>query len=1852
MKKILSSFKPFHWAILATTIVGISFAAYYSINQTESSQKGINPEFAAYIAGYTSGDLSIESTISIRFVNEIVTEENIGKEIDADFLDFSPSVSGKAIWTDAYTLEYHPKEWLNPNENYTVELELDEIIKDLPEEFETFSFTFHTIKPDFSVSTTGINTEASNMKIVTLSGNLNTADVMKSENIEKLLTATQNGNTLPITWNHTNKNNSSFIVEKIARKENEESVLLQWDGNAFGIETKGESKIKIPALGDFSVLNVNVINSNEQYVELIFSDPLDEKQDLNGLITFNNHANLKFTIKNNRIFIYSEKKQIGSVTLKVHEGIKNVLGYKLKKGHTETITFEQLKPSVRFVGNGVIVPASDGLIFPFEAVNLKAIDVKIIQIFENNTVQFFQSNNLDGNSQLKRVGRPIKKISVPLNTNKLKNLNKWNRYTLDLAKLITPQIGAIYQVELSFRKSQSAYGCDNVVEEEDELTPLEEENWNSESYSDYDYDYYDYYYEDEDYDWKERENPCHSTYYSYQQPIKRNIIASNLGLMAKVGKTNEIFVISTDINTAKPQSGVKLEILDFQQQVCGKGETDGEGLSRIKTSQKPFLVIAKKDNDVNYLKVDDASSLSLSNFDVSGEEIQKGLKGFIYGERGVWRPGDTLFLGFILEDKNKTLPPNHPVIFELYNPSGKQIHKSVKTTSVNGFYTYQPIISEESPTGNWNVRVKIGGTVFQENIKIETIKPNRLKIKLDFGKEILTANDPYIEGNLNVKWLHGGEARGLRAEFEAILVKSTATFEKFKQYTFDDKSLNYSTEHISIFDGRLDQQGNAKVPVELTFTDNVPSLVNVFFKGKVYEEGGDFSVDQFNIPYYPYESYVGIKSPEGNNYGTIETDHDQYFNIVCITPKGNVVPNKKVEVELYKLDWRWWWDQSSNNISNYVGSSYNTPLKSEVLTLKDGRGNWKMRVNYPEWGRYYVRVKDLSSGHTTGQVIYMDWPDTYSKARRDLPSGETMLTFTADKESYKVGENIKLSIPGSNEARALISIENGSQVLETYWLDLVNGENAFNVKVNEKMAPNVFVHVTVIQPHKQTINDLPIRLYGIIPIKIDNPSSHLEPVITMPAELSPNKLVSIDVTEKNNKPMTFTLAVVDEGLLDITNFKTPNPWLKFNQHEALGVNTWDIYKYVLGAYGGEIEKLLAIGGDAELKVEENDKIRRFKPIVKFYGPYSIEGGKKNIQFKMPNYIGSVRTMIIAGQNHAYGFAEKATPVRQNLMVLATLPRVLSPGEKLKLPVNVFAYNDNIKNVKITVSVKGQAKVLETTKNITFSKKGDQMVDFDLEVLKQLGNAKFEIKAESGDQISSQEIEIEVRNPFPVVSKVQEKILQPGESWSVTLKKDGIKGSNKMSFEVSSIPSINALDRVNYLVRYPHGCVEQTSSAIFGSILIPSFTELSEEQKTTFEKMLNSSIEHLKKMQTSSGYFTYWPGSNYESEWSTSYAGHALIIAKKKGVSFSNSILSDWKSYQNKKANEWSKSNYYNSDLMQAYRLYTLALNNTPNKSAMNRMKESASIGVQATYLLAATYALSGQKNIGLDLIKNIEPKTSAYRELSYTYGSDYRDKSLLLISLIALDDKTNAMYLSKEIAQKLNNGSWLSTQETSMGLLAINSLLQGQTPDKSLAVTYTCNGKTDKIQSSKFIYQQAYKTDVFTDNKVTFTNTGKSPSYVVVCETGQPISEPANEIQNILNLDVSYQDKNGNAIDVSRIKQNTDIIVTVSVSNNGLRGKVEELALTTIFPSGWEIQNGRLDQVAAHFQGETGEYQDFRDDRIHTYFDLNTNEKKTFRFLVNTSYVGNYYLPGISCEAMYDKSIQAFRKGKSCEIYK
>ena len=1858
--------------ILLTVIAGFS--------SCKSNQKDIIPsaEYAPYVNAYTGGVISQNSTIRIELTQDQPMVD-LNQELKDNPFSFSPSLKGKTYWVSNNTIEFVPEEGvLKPGAFYEGTFRLGDFV-DVDKKLEEFNFSFRVQERNFSIHTDPITVTATQPDQVTVTGEIRFSDVVKKEEVEKMLTAgSEKNKSYPIEITQTDHpTRYAFSISQITREAEDYQLEITAKGNPAGIDRTQNESILIPAKNSFRFLSAVRIDQPENGIEIIFSDPVSNTQDLKGLIDVPEVSSSIFQIKENKVFVYFETGKLNKLTLNIHEGIRNSQDKPLGTSHSISFSELNLKPQVEMATSAAILPDSKSLIIPFRAVNLYAVDLSVIRIFENNVLMFMQNNSLSSANELRRSGRLVYKKTLWLAKDSSKDVHRWEDYSIDLAGLIHQEPGAIYRVILSFRQEYSAYPCGGSENKEmqfadnkssDNLTKVSGETLSEDDEAVWDTPETYYYYNGSvpmdwsQYRWTERDNPCHPSYYMNSDRIAAcNIFASNLGMIVKRNSLNKLWIAVNNILDTKPIGKAQVTIYNFQLQPIGKGETNGEGLVEITPKGVPFIAVAEADKQKAYVRVVDGEEQSVSRFDVGGKDIQKGLKGFIYGERGVWRPGDTLHISFMLEDREKRIPDKHPVALEIYNPRGQFYTKMISTQGTNGFYTFAVPTRADDPTGLWNAYVKVGGTAFHKGLRIETIKPNRLKITLALPT-ILQASSKDVYAPLTSSWLTGATASRLKAKVEMSLSKVNTQFKNYGQYLFNNPATDFTTVRADVFNGVLDGEGRAGVNIQLPVATGAPGMLNATLTTRVFEPGGDASIYSQTVPFSPFTSYVGINlnQPKGKY---IETDKDHVFDIVTVNDQGQPVNRSNLEYKIYRISWSWWWENGEESFGTYINNSSITPVASGNLQTTGGKASFKFRINYPDWGRYLVYVKDRESGHATGGTVYIDWPDWRGRSNKTDPSGIKMLAFSLDKDSYEIGETATAIIPAAAGGRALVSLENGSTVLQQQWLEGSDqGDTKLTFKITPEMAPNVYLHISLLQPHAQTVNDLPIRMYGIAPVFVTNRQTILQPQIKMPEVLRPETDFNVTVSEKSGKPMTYTLAIVDDGLLDLTNFKTPDPWNEFYAREALGIRTWDMYDDVLGASGGRYSSLFSTGGDASLKPADA-KANRFKPVVKFIGPFYLAKGKQQTHtLKLPMYVGSVRAMVVAGQDGAYGNAEKTAFVRTPLMLLSTLPRVLSTQEEITVPVNVFAMENQVKNV--TVSLEASGAGVQITGNrqqsLTFDQPGDQLAYFTLKTGSKTGKATIHLTASGNGQQTKETIEIEVRNPNPVVTLRNSQWIEAGHEAELSYTLAGSSSANnQVQLEVSRIPSVDISRRFDFLYNYQHHCTEQLTSKALPLLFVSQFKAVDEQEAEKIKTNVQEAIRQIYARQLPNGGFVYWPGNAVADEWITSYTGMFLTLAQEKGYAVHPNVLNKWKRFQRAAAQNWrmpqEASNWqiWQSELQQAFRLYTLALAGAPEYGAMNRMKEQPGLSIQAKWRLAAAYALTGKMKPAGELVYNAETTVIPYSSMNLIYGSSDRDEAMILETLILMKRDRDALQQAKKVSQNLAQENWFSTQSTAFALIAMGRLAEQLSG--TLDFTWSWNGKQQPaVKSAKAVFEKEIATSP-KSGTVSVKNKGKGALSVDLITRTQLLNDTLPAIADNIRLDVKYTDMAGSPISVEDIRQGTDFMSAVTLSNISGTSDYSNLALTHIIPSGWEIYNERMIVPEASSsnsnEANTSEssaskytYKDIRDDRVLTYFDLRRGESKTFTVRLQATYAGNFILPAIQCEAMYDAAVQARTK--------
>ncbi|MDR2727671.1 MAG: hypothetical protein LBB56_00965, partial [Chitinispirillales bacterium] len=986
----------------ASVILATLFACNKERPATEAE---VNQGFSELISGYTSGQISTKAPIQIELAQEQPPVE-LNTEIKEPLFNFTPAVKGKIYWKSRRMIEFCPDEPLKEGTHYKVSFNLGKLLSvKLDKEFQIFNFDVYTIEQNFSIREAFYQPIHDNQnRWNTMTVDVRAADALTDSEAQSIFQAKLDGKTVPARLiNSSDGLNFKFLVDSLERVSMDKKLKLVFDGKAVGSSKTAEKEVVIHSVNNemFKVVSAQNCDASERCVKIIFTDPLG-KQDLKGLIEIKDFKNYTLKVDKNVVTIFPETKFPAVISGNIDKNIKSFAGKSLTGNFPFSLNSVPDIPVVRMLNAGTILPDSKNLLLPFSAINLSAVEMRIIKIYEHNVLSFLQENSLDGSSYLTRSGRLIAKKLLRLDQDKSKILTNWNNYAVDISALVEKEPGAIYRFELIIRQEFSIYPCAGASPQVKTPETFDESNFILTDDDMTAWDTPDGYYSPIQrdwniYEWNKREDPCHPTFYMVDENVfvSRNLFATNVGVIAKKGEGSEMFITAQDIRTTEPLSGSAVRVLNYQLAPVATGSTDKNGFCQLNVkNNEAFIVEVTHGGQKGYLKVNNGNELSLSRFDVGGKTVRKGLKGFIYGERGIWRPGDEIFMTFILEDRQKTIPQNHPVTVDIYNPQGQFYRKLTQTNPVGNFYSFAFKTEEQSPTGLWRAVVSAGGAKFEKSLRIETIKPNRLKINVDFGTEIIEKSNLRIA--LDAKWLHGAAARHLGTKVFLKLSPAATKFKGYDAYNFNNPTTETYSYEEEIYSGQLDETGSGQFNVRLPKAEAAAGMLTAMFTTTVEESGGGESITINSLPYSPFPAYAGLNTHQTGDRDILVTDTTHYFDVALVDAKGKPVPSGELVYKAYRLSWSWWWDedQSGGKLSSVVNGSHTKPVIDQRVTINDGKARIGFKMASKDWGRYLIYIKDPKGGHATGAQIFVDDPYWGGRSRDTDPNGLTMLTFT------------------------------------------------------------------------------------------------------------------------------------------------------------------------------------------------------------------------------------------------------------------------------------------------------------------------------------------------------------------------------------------------------------------------------------------------------------------------------------------------------------------------------------------------------------------------------------------------------------------------------------------------------------------------------------------------------------------------------------------------------------------------------------------------------------------------------------------------------------------------------------------
>jgi uncharacterized protein YfaS (alpha-2-macroglobulin family)/citrate lyase gamma subunit len=1781
----------------------------------------------------------ISAADELKFVLKEPLDSDVAEDNLQKVVVLSPAVAGKVTLSNNTIITFTPDEPLQSDMTYTVNLDLKSL--DSKRFDKNIEYQIKTFAQDMKVEREGliINDDASVSIIV----GVKTADKVTADKLKSCFVS--DAGSIEIL----ERNPMDYEVEFRFTGGMKKESAISYNGKNIGCAASGNIELFDLNSKEFGVVYTHH-NSEEKAFNIYFSQRLNKQMDLTGLLKVQNE-NASYTVKNNVLTVFlGEIRNQNVVKINLDKSIRSTEGKTLLSDYTFDINVQVDNPDAQFVSDGNYFPSEGDFKIPVKTRALDALRIVVIEIKQENVMHYlaWQSLAYADYYNIRMYGKPVYDQVVPLQQG-LRDNEGWTVHGIDLSAKINKNPGSIYHISMEFSPDNTSLSCKKELKKYKINSKIPDNDFFT-IRDNYYNDYYNYY---EDYHWEENNDPCKLAYYVNKQPVHKLFICSDYSVIAKkAGKTYHIALSKLlDLSLV---SDAEVTLYNLQTEKISSKRTSGDGFAKFENIRDDAAVIKiEKGKQVTYLALDPNQSNSLTDFDISGERSETDTEFFAYADRDIWRPGDSIYVDLMINKADSDLPKGMPLVMSFYNVDNMIVDEQIQQIDLENkqIYSFKMVTASNAKTGLYRCMFQVGPKSIRKNIRIETIKPNTAEVIYTF--ENMVDNTIYsdkISGSVQAKYLTGFEVGNAKIKAAGRARKINTPFPDFKDYYFDVYDVPTSDNNFDVMDVLTNAKGFASFNgnQELKYY-NTP--INVSIETETILPGGGTNKEGKTVTVSPFESYIGAFRKEGSGWNGNHTFAENVdVSVVNLSSKGKISSKKNtVSYVLRQHIESWWVDKYRLRSSgNFVNADYWKDVDNGSLSMT-GKGKITFTKGKLGKGAYKLTMTDDVSGHMT-QVYFTVYDGVES-----IPGSQPYIVeYKTDKDAYKTGEPVKVMLPDIDGAKALISIERGNRVIEQKWFNMTASNNVVSLPSNENWSPNVYIHVTIMQKYKQEDNDLPLRMYGIRHVKMDGTSSQLKPLASIPDKLESNKSYTFTVSESEGRPMEYTLTVVDEGLLNLTGFATPDPAKHFNGKFPLLVKTWDIYQYLISYFKGKFAGIISIGGDDAYNPDAIAEINRFKPVSIHQGPFKLaKGGKNTHTIAIPNYIGKVRLMVVACNTSNFGKLEKFIPVKNPLMVQTQFPRTLNVTDKLQLPVTILRDDASINSASLTAKADaGLVKGFSATKALTFNGKNQLAHTYDIEVLNKPGKLNVEMGISGGGKNMKEVTDILINYPNSFESSISKNIIEPGVKLSYTIKPKGYREVFTSKIMVSGLKVPNFTQYAEDLIDFPYGCLEQTTSAGFSQLYLDKIIQLDPSENRIRMENLQASVNKISRFQQSSGKFNYWDGTYYHA-WSDIYAGNFMIEMKRLNyLPGKSDMLDRWLNAHVTTANNWAVAEvtndyvYESESLAQAFRLFVLAKGGKPAKSAMNRfVTSSKSMNPLTWWLIAGSFQLSGYDSKAKEFVSKAESLQKNYNEnRSYeSFGDKGRDWAIIVEVLSYIEtDKNKLENYYDQMVETLNSMSWASTQTKGFAFIAAYKYF-----GKSLQITGKVDYSVSGLSGAVKTYQHsAYEPRLIRiekssfDKPVTIQNKGKGKLFVYQTDRYIDNSLAKDAASSNLGIKVDYYNATKKQAGIAGIRLGDDIIINISV-NNPSALEVSDLALNLKMPAGWELINPRLYETESNKSKNNFVYQDFKDDRVYTFLNLRAGGNESYSFKAKAAFTGDFYMPAVSCEHMYKGTVYA-----------
>ncbi len=1491
------------------------------------------------------------------------------------------------------------------------------------------------------------------------------------------------------------------------------------------------------------------------------------------------------------------------------KGLRGRIGGTLQEQYHNDIAFGELEPSLRFVSNkGVYLSEQGNRMVEMRIVNVPKIKVAVSRIYENNLLAaqrygYYPKESNDGGEYYYyddySDGRNLSLGDVvyeqEIDTRSLPQTGNSRLYKFNIEERL-PGFKGIYHIKIR--------SADNY--------------WVADS---------------------------------------RFIALSDLGLIAKEGK-DKLYVFINSIKTAEAVSGVNLVAYANNNQAIGVGVTNAEGVAEIAYSEKgfagakPAMIVASTGSDFNYLPFS-STKVNTSRFEIGGKRSNpSGLDAFIYAERDIYRPGETVNFSVIVRDPQWKTPGEIPLKFKFLLPNGKELRTFRKTLNEEGAVEGSVDIAPAAITGTYVLEAYTANDVLLGNkhFSIEEFVPDRIKVTATLDKPFLV---PGQEARLDINAMNFFGPPAANRNYEAEIQIRSAYFraKKYPQYNFGIQNPGISMDKV-VREGKTDGQGNAVEKYETPKLFANSGLLRANFFTTVFDETGRpvsrlVSADIFTQPFF-----LGIAD---DGYGYYPLNQPAKFSLVAVNKDGAAENGVKAVIRVVKHEYRTVLSRSGSYF-RYESQKDDKLVSEQTITISGENTPYSFTPRSP--GDYELRLSIPGASAYVSRHFYSYGSWGGDNSSFDVNT-EGNIDIETDKTVYQPGETAKLLFKLPFSGKMLVTLESDKVLFHRY-VNVENRSASLDIKIAGEYLPNAYITATLIKPHG--ISEIPLTAaHGFRNIKVEE-KKRINKVEIL-AKQSVRSRTQQEVTVKAHPGSYVTLAAVDNGVLQVSDFKTPDPYDYFYASRALEVQAYNLYPLLFPELRS---RLSSTGGDGGMDMQKrtNPMPSKRVKIVSYWSGIVKAGsdGQAKFRFSIPQFSGQVRLMAVAYKGEILGASETAITVADPLVISSAIPRFLSIEDSISVPVTLSNTTDKPVQATAAIKVSGPLKVgANQRQQLSIAPHSEARTVFSLASSAAIDTGSIIIEAQALGETFIDETAIGVRPASPLQVLTGGGSANGKGSQSVSIPtNDFLPSTVKYKLVLSRSPSLELGKQLQYLLRYPYGCTEQTISAAFPQLYYGDLAgQMSVRQGAAYNANTNiiEAIRKIKLRQLYNGGLTLWEGGGEEHWWSTVYAGHFLLEAQKAGFDVDKNLLNGILGFiNNRLRNKQTIAYYYNRDQQKkiapkevAYSLYVLALASRPNVSAMNYYKANSELlSLDSKYLLSAAYAIAGDKKKYREFLPSSFSGEESVAQTGGSFYSDIRDEAIALNALLEVDpENAQIPVMAKHVADKLKERTWYSTQECAFSFLALGKLSRAANA-ATVTATIKAKGKTIAQFNGKDI---SLSDKELGGNAMELITSGEGRLYYYWQSEGVSKSGQYTQEDNYIKIRRQFFDRYGRRISEHVFRQNDLVIVQLTLERS-FSGNVYNVAMTDILPAGFEIENPRTREIPGMDwikDASTPVSLDVRDDRINIFDDLVSN-KQVYYYAVRAVSPGIYKMGPVAADAMYNGEYHSYHGAGTIQV--